>query len=113
MTTNGSATVLDGLVLDALGDGTRRSIIELLSGQPMAVGELADHLPVTRPAVSLHLKVLKQAQLVRDEAIGTRRVYRLDPAGVQAARAYFEQLWNESMDRFATAAEASHQRRKK
>lgn len=96
-----------------MGDGTRQAIVELLSTKPMSVGELADHLPVTRPAVSLHLKVLKEAELVRDEAVGTRRIYQLDPTGLVELRTYFDRLWNDSMDRFAAAAEAAHQRRKK
>ncbi|AYF78468.1 ArsR family transcriptional regulator [Nocardia yunnanensis] len=79
--------------LDALGDPTRRAIFERLGRGACAVGELAAELPVSRPAVSQHLKVLKGAGLVVDEAIGTRRVYRLDPQGIEGLRAYFTQFW--------------------
>ena len=95
-------------VLDALGDGTRRSIIELLAERPHAVGELAAVLPVTRPAVSLHLKVLKDARLVRDTPVGTKRVYRLDTEGLTLLRTYLDRLWAGALDRFAAAAEAAH-----
>jgi DNA-binding transcriptional ArsR family regulator len=95
-------------VLDALGDGTRRSIIELLAERPHAVGELAAVLPVTRPAVSLHLKVLKDARLVRDTPVGTKRVYRLDTEGLALLRTYLDRLWAGALDRFAAAAEAAH-----
>ena len=96
--------------LAALGDGTRRAIVELLAERPRAVGELAELLPVTRPAVSLHLKVLKDARLVKDTPMGTRRVYRLDPEGLSLLRTYLDRLWAGALDRFATAAEAAHQR---
>ncbi|MGV9666532.1 ArsR/SmtB family transcription factor [Nocardia niigatensis] len=86
--------------LDALGDPTRRAIFERLGRGPCAVGELAQELPVSRPAVSQHLKVLKQAGLVRDEAIGTRRVYRLDPRGIDALRAYFTHFWSTALSAF-------------
>lgn len=95
-------------VLDALGDGTRRSIMELLAQRPHAVGELAAVLPVTRPAVSLHLKVLKDARLVRDTPVGTKRVYRLDTEGLTLLRTYLDRLWAGALDRFAAAAEAAH-----
>jgi DNA-binding transcriptional ArsR family regulator len=95
-------------VLDALGDGTRRSIVELLAERPHSVGELAAVLPVTRPAVSLHLKVLKDARLVRDTPVGTKRVYRLDTEGLILLRTYLDRLWAGALDRFAAAAEAAH-----
>ncbi len=98
--------------LDALGDGTRRAIVELLAERPHAVGELAARLPVTRPAVSLHLKVLKEARLVRDEPDGTRRIYRLDPGGLEILRTYLDLLWSRTLDRFAAAAEAAHAKSK-
>lgn len=91
--------------LGALGDPTRRAIFELLVSRPCAVGELAERLPVSRPAVSQHLKVLKEAGLVRDSAVGTRRLYRLDPDGVAAIRAYLDQLWDTALDAFKTAVE--------
>jgi DNA-binding transcriptional ArsR family regulator len=89
----------------ALGDPTRRLIFERLVAGPLAVGELAAELPVSRPAVSQHLKVLKQARLVRDDAVGTRRVYRVDPVGVRALRDYFDDLWGKALDAFAQAVE--------
>lgn len=89
----------------ALGDATRRAIFELLAEGPSPVGELARELPVTRPAVSQHLKVLKEVGLVTDQANGTRRVYRVDPRGVQALRAYLDQLWDTALTAFAEAVE--------
>jgi DNA-binding transcriptional ArsR family regulator len=92
-----------------LGDPTRRAIIELLARRPHAVGELADQLPVSRPAVSQHLRALKQAGLVRDRPHGTRRVYQLDPAGVTALRAWLDRVWRQALAAFqdAVAADAS------
>ena len=90
--------------LDALGDPTRRAIFERLAERPSAVGELAERLPVTRPAVSQHLKVLKQAGLVCDRAEGTRRIYQLDPAGIDALRAYLDTFWQQSLAAFQVAA---------
>ena len=91
-------------VLVALADPTRRAIFERLSVSPSAVGELARGLPVSRPAASQHLRVLKTAGLVSDRADGTRRVYSVDPAGVAAIRDYFDQFWQRSLVRFAAAA---------
>jgi DNA-binding transcriptional ArsR family regulator len=91
--------------MDALGDPTRRAIFERLAQGPMAVGELANELPVSRPAVSQHLKVLKQAGLVVDRAQGTRRLYQLDPHGVGALRAYFDGFWNQALANFKTVLE--------
>jgi DNA-binding transcriptional ArsR family regulator len=91
--------------MDALGDPTRRAIFERLGDGPRAVGELASELPVSRPAVSQHLKVLKEAGLVVDTAQGTRRLYRLDPDGVGAVRAYFDTFWNQAMAAFKAAIE--------
>jgi DNA-binding transcriptional ArsR family regulator len=93
--------------MNALGDPTRRAIFERLASGPMAVVDLADGLPVTRPAVSQHLKVLKEAGLVVDEAVGTRRLYRLDPAGLEMLRGYFDRFWRASLDAFKTAVEAT------
>ena len=93
-----------GAVLTALADPTRRAIFERLAASPSAVGELARDLPVSRPAVSQHLKVLKEAGLVMDRAAGTRRVYSVDAAGVAAIRAYFEQFWQQSLARFSAFA---------
>ena len=80
-----------------MGDKTRRAILERLAERPSAVGELAAHLPVSRPAVSQHLKVLKDTGLVSDETVGTRRIYRLDPAGVQALRDQLDAFWTRAI----------------
>jgi DNA-binding transcriptional ArsR family regulator len=86
----------------ALADGTRRRIVERLCHGPAAVGELARDLPVSRPAVSQHLKVLKSAGLVRDRAAGTRRVYQLDPTGLEALRAELDRFWAQALAAYAT-----------
>jgi DNA-binding transcriptional ArsR family regulator len=91
--------------LSALADPTRREIFERVVERPRAVGELADGLPVSRPAVSQHLKVLKEAGLVSDTAVGNRRVYTVNPDGVAALRAYFEGFWNRALEAFKDAAE--------
>src|SRR5215469_905840 len=91
-------------MLAALADPTRRAIFERLAKSPSSVGEVARELPVSRPAVSQHLKVLKEAGLVSDQAAGTRRVYSVNPAGIAAIRDYFEQFWQQSLSRFAAAA---------
>jgi DNA-binding transcriptional ArsR family regulator len=92
-------------VLEALADGTRRSILEQVAEQPRSVGELADGLPVSRPAVSQHLKVLTEAGLVVSTAQGTRRIYRFDPRGVLALRTYLDGFWQQSLEQFRTVAE--------
>jgi DNA-binding transcriptional ArsR family regulator len=86
-----------GDALGALGDPTRRAILACLAERPRAVGELAEELPVSRPAVSQHLKVLKSAGLVTERAAGTRRIYRLNPAGVAALRDQLETFWNRAL----------------
>jgi DNA-binding transcriptional ArsR family regulator len=91
--------------MDALGDPTRRAIFERLGAGPRAVGELASELPVSRPAVSQHLKVLSDAGLVVATQHGTRRLYRLDPNGVGALRAYFDGFWNQALTAFKDAVE--------
>ena len=91
-------------VLDALGDPTRRQIFESLRGGPRSVGELANGLPVSRPAVSQHLRVLKEAGLVSDRKQGTRRLYRVDPGGLEGLRDYFDGFWGEAFARFADEA---------
>ena len=91
--------------LDALGDATRMAIFQKLSGGPIAVNELARMLPVSRPAVSQHLKVLKDAGLVTDTKSGTRRLYQLDPEGVARLRAHFDQMWTRAMSNFQAVAE--------
>ncbi|MFC7597783.1 ArsR/SmtB family transcription factor [Terrabacter sp. GCM10028922] len=80
-----------------LGDRTRRSIVECLAERPLAVGELADLLPVSRPAVSQHLKVLKEAGLVSEHAVGTRRIYHLDPVAVSALRDQLDTFWSRAL----------------
>ena len=85
---------------EAFGEPIRREILERLRLGPLPVGELARGLPVSRPAVSQHLRVLKQAELVRDEAVGTRRFYRLDPRGFEALRSYFDSFWGEALEAF-------------
>jgi DNA-binding transcriptional ArsR family regulator len=89
----------------ALADPTRRTIFELLAARPRAVGELADVLPVTRPAVSQHLKLLKSAGLVLDRAEGTRRIYRVDPEGLRELRAQLDRFWNEALATFKQLVE--------
>jgi DNA-binding transcriptional ArsR family regulator len=95
--------------LAALGDPTRRAIFERLADRPQAVGELAGELPVSRPAVSQHLKVLKDAGLVIDRAAGNRRIYQLDPDGVGALRAYLDRFWNQALAAFKAAVEQPDQ----
>jgi DNA-binding transcriptional ArsR family regulator len=97
--------------LNALGDPTRRAIFEQLVEGPKPVGELAKTLPVSRPAVSQHLRVLKGAGLVSERPEGTRRVYRVDPHGIVALRAYFEGFWDRALAAFQ--AEAEEQERSK
>ena len=91
--------------MDALGDPTRRAIFEQLRRGPRAVGEIAAELPVSRPAVSQHLRVLKDAGLVMDRREGTRRLYRLDPDGLGELRDYFDGFWTEALAGFKAAAE--------
>ncbi len=91
--------------ITALGDPTRQAIFERLSAGPLAVGELADGLPVSRPAVSQHLKVLKEAGLVVDRRAGTRRLYQVDPRAVAEVRAYFDAYWDQSLAAFRAVAE--------
>jgi DNA-binding transcriptional ArsR family regulator len=91
--------------MNALGDPTRRAIFERLATGPKPVGELAGELPVSRPAVSQHLRVLKAAGLVSERPEGTRRVYRIDPDGVGALRAYFEGFWDQALADFKAEAE--------
>jgi DNA-binding transcriptional ArsR family regulator len=93
----------DGLT--ALGDPTRRAIFERLADGPRAVGDLAREMPVSRPAVSQHLKVLKEAGLVIDRRAGNRRIYQLDPDGVGDLRAYLDRFWSRSLAAFKTAVE--------
>ena len=91
--------------IDALGDPTRRAILERLLAGPSSVGEIARELPVSRPAVSQHLRVLKEASLVTERADGTRRLYRLDPTGLAELRAYLEGFWTRALADFKEAAD--------
>jgi DNA-binding transcriptional ArsR family regulator len=94
------------VVLDALGDRTRRTVLERLRSGPLPVVEIARGLPVSRPAVSQHLKVLKDAGLVVDRQEGNRRYYAIDPSGLALLRAYVEAFWQGALLHFAQAAEA-------
>ena len=91
--------------MDALGDPTRRAIFERLRSGPLPVVELARGVPVSRPAVSQHLRVLKDAGLVRDRAVGTRRLYEVNPEGYDQVRTWFEDFWTDALDAFKRAAE--------
>jgi DNA-binding transcriptional ArsR family regulator len=91
-------------ILGALGDPSRRAIVEVLVAGELSVGELADRMPISRPAVSQHLKVLKQVGLVVDRAVGTQRKYAVDPAALALARAYLTDFWQQAMKSFGRAA---------
>lgn len=93
----------------ALADPTRRTILELVAVHPRHVQELADRLPVSRPAVSQHLKLLKEAGLVVDQAVGTRRLYRANPAGLAALRAQLDRFWGQTLINLRQQAEAEDQ----
>jgi DNA-binding transcriptional ArsR family regulator len=95
-----------GEALAALGDPTRQAIVELLADGPRAVGDIAAHLPVSRPAVSQHLRVLKEAGLVTDRQDGTRRLYQLDPGGADAVRAFVDRFWSRALTAFKSAVES-------
>ncbi len=100
-------------MLDALGDPTRRLVFERLAGGARAVGELAASLPVSRPAVSQHLRVLKESGLVVDRAEGTRRLYQVNPAALGALRAYLDRFWDRALGAFQEAAEREARRQAK
>jgi DNA-binding transcriptional ArsR family regulator len=100
---NQSGIQIDGFV--ALADPTRRRVFERLAKKSLSVGDLAAGLPVSRPAVSQHLKVLKQAGLVTDQPDGTRRVYRVDPRGIEAMKNYLDRLWDRALAAFKVAVE--------
>ena len=95
----------NGNPFEALGDPTRRAVFELLRKGPRAVGELAAELPVSRPAVSQHLRVLREAGLVTERRNGTRRLYRVEPDGVEALRAYFDGFWADALASFKAVAD--------
>jgi len=94
-----------GNALEALADPTRRKVFERLRAGPSSVGRLAQGMPVSRPAVSQHLKVLKEAGLVNEEQDGTRRIYRIDPHGLGRLRAWLDQFWESALDAFKAEAE--------
>jgi DNA-binding transcriptional ArsR family regulator len=98
-------------VLAALADPTRRAILEHLREQPASVGRIADAMPVSRPAVSQHLRVLKQAGLVSERAEGTRRVYRVEPRGLVELKRYLETLWDDVLESFRAEAEREGEER--
>lgn len=97
--------------LQALGDPTRRAVLEELRTGPRAVGEIAARLPVSRPAVSQHLRVLKEAGLVTERQNGTRRLYRVDPNGLAELREYLDGFWDEALAHFKAAAEREEGRK--
>jgi len=97
--------------LEALADPTRRAVLEQLRGGPRSVGEIAAQLPVSRPAVSQHLKVLKEAGLVSDEARGTARIYRIHAEGLREVRDWLDSFWEEALARFKDYAEGEDERR--
>jgi DNA-binding transcriptional ArsR family regulator len=101
-----------GIALASLADPTRRKILEKLRDGPRSVGAIASELPVSRPAVSQHLKVLKEAGLVGDRAEGTRRVYYIDPHGLGPLRAWFDQFWDQAMSNFKQEVERTAKLRK-
>jgi DNA-binding transcriptional ArsR family regulator len=94
--------------LDALGDPTRRGILARLLNGPLPVGKLAEGFPVSRPAISQHLRILKEARLVTDAAAGTRRLYAINPAGFDSLREYFEQFWTIALNEFKKKVEADN-----
>ena len=103
------ATYRDGW--DALGDPSRRAIVERLAERPRAVGELAEGLPISRPAVSQHLKVLKNAGLVAERTAGTRRIYRLNPEGVAAMRDQLDTFWNRALVNYSEVLDGPEEER--
>ncbi len=98
--------------MDALGDGTRRAVLEQLRRGPRSVGEIAAELPVSRPAVSQHLRVLREAGLVTERREGTRRIYRLDADGLADLRAYLDSFWEQALAGFRAAAERNNEGRR-
>jgi len=99
--------------LDALGDPTRRRVFERLRGGERSVGDIARRMDVTRPAVSQHLKVLKAARLVTERAAGTRRLYAVDPRGIEAVRGWLDGFWGDALQAFKAAAEREAEKEKK
>ena len=108
-----TAIPLTGDPFDALGDTNRRAIVELLGSGGRTVGQIADSLPISRPAVSRHLRLLKQAGLVIDQPRGTRRIYQLHARGVEAVQAYLLEVWGDAATRFKLLAENTRPSRRK
>lgn len=104
-------TAYGDIQLDALGDSTRRAILGQLLGGPQAVGELARHFPLSRPAISQHLRILKDARLVLDRPAGTRRLYEIDPEGFASLREFLDQFWTVALEAFKVEAECAPERR--
>ena len=102
----------NGIVLDALGDWTRRQIFDALKNGPHSVGELAARVPVSRPAVSQHLKVLKDAGLVTDHRAGTRRIYEVDRDGLGRLRADLDHFWTSALAAYKAAVERPEEERR-
>jgi DNA-binding transcriptional ArsR family regulator len=100
-----AASAPAGDPFEALGDPNRRAIVELLSAESRSVQEIADALPISRPAVSRHLRLLKEAGLVVEEPLGARRIYRLQDQGIEAVQAYLTQVWGDAIARFRLTAE--------
>jgi len=98
--------------LEALGDPMRFAILQSLARRPLAVGELAESLPVSRPAVSQHLRVLKDARLVSDRKAGTKRIYEVNPEGIALLREHFDKLWEQALSTFQAVAEKTHEEKK-
>jgi DNA-binding transcriptional ArsR family regulator len=98
-------------VLDALGDRTRRRIVDVLRQRPAAVGEIATAIPVSRPAISQHLQVLRRSGLVTYEDVGTRNIYRLDPAGIEGLRAWADGFWEAALESYADGLPREKERR--
>lgn len=99
--------------LEALGDATRRTILTHLRRGPLAVGRLAEEFPISRPAISQHLRILKEARLVSDRAEGNRRLYQLNPEGLEAMRQYFDQFWSEALAAFQKKVEGTKPKRRR
>ena len=109
LTFRSRSLTLDGMLhakaLDCLGDPTRRLVFERLRAGPLSVGEIARDMPVSRPAVSRHLALLRKAGLVIDRPVGTKRVYYIDPRGLSAVRAWFDQFWDQALVSFQAEVE--------
>jgi len=99
--------------LDALGDPTRRAVLRLLRNGPLPVGEIASVFPISRPAISQHLKVLKDAGLVSDTAEATRRLYAINPDAFRSLRSYFDEFWALALGEFKQRAESRHRRKRR